>query len=72
MGRSIRGMMTSTCVDSTVRAASDRGFEAVLVGDACAAPGLEYDGVRVDADAVNAAFLAAPARTSPSSSTRTR
>ena len=53
------GMMTSTCVDSTVRAASDMGLEAVLVGDACAAPGLEHGGVSVDADAVNAAFLAA-------------
>lgn len=53
------GMMTSTCVDSTVRAASDLGLEAVLVADACAAPGLEHGGVSVDADAVNAAFLAA-------------
>jgi nicotinamidase-related amidase len=53
------GMMTSTCVDSTVRAASDAGLDAVLVADACAAPGLEHDGLSVDADAVNAAFLAA-------------
>ena len=53
------GMMTSTCVDSTVRAASDMGLETLLVADACAAPGLEHDGVSVDADAVNAAFLAA-------------
>ena len=52
-------MMTSTCVDSTVRSASDAGLETVLVADACAAPGLEHGGVSVDADAVNAAFLAA-------------
>lgn len=53
------GMMTSTCVDSTVRAAADLGFEPVLVADACAAPELEHGGITVDADAVNAAFLAA-------------
>ena len=53
------GMMTSTCVDSTVRSAADQGIDAVLVADACAAPELEHGGVTVGADAVDAAFLAA-------------
>jgi len=52
------GMMTSLCVDATVRAGSDLGFEVTLLRDACAAPDLEYDGVSVPAASVNAAFLA--------------
>ncbi len=52
------GMMTSLCVDATVRAGSDLGFEVTVLADACAAPDLEFDGVEVPAAAVNAAFLA--------------
>lgn len=53
------GMMTSMCVDATVRAAADLGLEAVLIDDACAAPGLEHRGQSVAAEAVHAAFCAA-------------
>jgi nicotinamidase-related amidase len=53
------GMMTSMCVDATVRAAADLGLEPVLIDDACAAPDLEHRGVRVPADEVHAAFCAA-------------
>jgi nicotinamidase-related amidase len=53
------GMMTSMCVDATVRAAADLGLEPVLVDDACAAPDLEHRGTRVPADAVHAAFCGA-------------
>jgi len=53
------GMMTSMCVDATVRAAADLGLEAVLIDDACAAPELEHRGRQVGADAVHAAFCAA-------------
>lgn len=53
------GMMTSMCVDATVRAAADLGLEPVLVDDACAAPDLEHRGTRVSADEVHAAFCAA-------------
>src|SRR3954451_19566873 len=49
------GMMTSMCVDATVRAAADLGLAPVLVDDACAAPDLEHRGTRVPADAVHAA-----------------
>jgi nicotinamidase-related amidase len=52
------GMMTSMCVDATVRAAADLGFRVTVVHDACAAPDLEFRGVTVPAQAVGAAFLA--------------
>jgi nicotinamidase-related amidase len=53
------GMMTSMCVDATVRAAADLGLQAVLLDDACAAPDLEHHGKHVPADEVHAAFCAA-------------
>ena len=53
------GMMTSMCVDATVRAAADRGLDALLIEDACAAPDLEHGGRKVAADDVHAAFCAA-------------
>jgi len=53
------GMMTSMCVDATVRAAADLGFEVTVVHDACAAPALAFGEVAVPAPAVGAAFLAA-------------
>jgi nicotinamidase-related amidase len=53
------GMMTSTCVDATVRAAVDLGFETTVAHDACATCDLEFDGRTVPAVAVHSAFLAA-------------
>ena len=53
------GMMTSMCVDATVRAAADLGFSVTLVHDACAAPSLSFAGTDVPASAVGAAFIAA-------------
>jgi nicotinamidase-related amidase len=53
------GMMTSMCVDATVRAAADLGLDPVLVDDACAAPDLEHRGRRVPSEEVHAAFCAA-------------
>lgn len=53
------GMMTSMCVDSTVRAAAERGLTVQLVHDACAAPDLEFGGVAVPGAQVHAAFIAA-------------
>jgi nicotinamidase-related amidase len=53
------GMMTSMCVDATVRAGVDLGFGATVLHDACAAPDLEFGGLAVPAAAVGAAFLAA-------------
>lgn len=55
----VAGMMTQMCVDSTVRAAADLGFECLLAHDACATRDLSFGGVAVPAASVHAAFLAA-------------
>lgn len=55
----VAGMMTSMCVDATVRAASDLGYTVQVAGDACAAPDLVFGGTRVAGADVQAAFLAA-------------
>ena len=53
------GMMTSMCVDATVRAGADLGFAVTLVHDACAAPALSFGDREVGAESVQAAFLGA-------------
>ena len=55
----VAGMMSSMCVDATVRAAADLGFAVTVAHDACAAPDLEFGGTRVPAAQVHAAFMAA-------------
>jgi len=55
----VAGMMSSMCVDATVRAAADLGFSATVVHDACAAPDLEFNGVSVPGATAHAAFMAA-------------
>ncbi len=55
----IVGMQTHMCVEAAARAAADLGFEVTVVADACATRPLEYGGVKVPADQVHAATLAA-------------
>jgi nicotinamidase-related amidase len=55
----VGGMMTSMCVDATVRTASDLGYDVTVVADACACPALEHAGRKVPAADVQTAFLAA-------------
>ena len=55
----VAGMMSSMCVDATVRAAVDLGFETTVVHDACATCDLEFQGHVVPAAAVHSAFIAA-------------
>jgi len=55
----IAGMMTHMCVDATVRAATDYGFECQIVQDACATRNLKLNGQEVAARDVHVAFLAA-------------
>lgn len=55
----ICGMMTHMCVDATVRAAKDHGFECTVLSDACATKNLEIDGNKIDASEVQRSFLAA-------------
>jgi nicotinamidase-related amidase len=53
------GMMTHMCVDTTVRAASDYGFQCFLALDGCATTSLQLLDQKVEAKAVQLAFLAA-------------
>src|SRR4051812_79918 len=53
------GMMTSMCVDATVRAAADLGFQCTVVHDACATKDLGFGGRTIAAADVHGAFLAA-------------
>jgi nicotinamidase-related amidase len=55
----VAGMMSSMCVDATVRAAVDLGFATTVVHDACAAPDLEFLGETIPGPAVHGAFMAA-------------
>ena len=55
----ICGMMTHMCIDATVRAAHDNGFDCVVAADACATHDLTFGGKTIPAAAVQRAFLAA-------------
>ncbi|MGD6940673.1 cysteine hydrolase family protein [Cytobacillus gottheilii] len=53
------GMMTHMCIDATVRAAVDLGFETTLIEDACATRELSYGDKSVPAEQVHYAFVSA-------------
>jgi nicotinamidase-related amidase len=55
----IVGMQTHMCVEAASRAATDLGFDVVVVHDACATRPLEFGGRTVPADMVHAGALAA-------------
>ncbi len=55
----IIGMMTHMCIDATTRAASDFGYECTVIADACATKNLEFNGMTVNANAVQASFMTA-------------
>ncbi|HEX7618443.1 MAG TPA: cysteine hydrolase family protein [Verrucomicrobiae bacterium] len=55
----IAGMMTHMCVDATVRAAFDFGYQCLVAEDACATRALMHAGQTVRAEDVQRAFLAA-------------
>lgn len=55
----ICGAMSHMCIDTTVRAAFDLGFKCTLVVDGCATRDLEFDGIKVEAAAVQASFMSA-------------
>lgn len=55
----ICGMMTHMCIDATVRAAKDFGFNIILIGDACATRDLDINGQMVKSEDVQKGFLAA-------------
>ena len=53
------GMMSSMCVDATVRAGADLGLTVTVVHDGCAAPDLDFGDTHVPGAIVHAAFMAA-------------
>jgi len=53
------GMMTHMCIDTSVRAAFDLGYETTLVSDACATRDLKLGPKTIAASEVQASFLAA-------------
>jgi nicotinamidase-related amidase len=55
----IVGAMTHMCVDAVTRAAKDLGYNCAIAHDACATLDLEFNGVKVPAEHVHAAFMAA-------------
>ena len=55
----IVGMMTHMCIDSTTRAAKEKGFSPIVVSDCTATKDLSYLDSSVDAEAVQTSFLSA-------------
>jgi nicotinamidase-related amidase len=53
------GAMSHMCIDATVRAAFDLGYQCAVAQDACATRDLQYESAQVPADKVHAAFMAA-------------
>ncbi|MDO9508177.1 MAG: cysteine hydrolase family protein [Thermovirgaceae bacterium] len=53
------GMMTHMCVDTTVRAAFDLGYDCVVLADCCATKNLKIDDRIIAAGHVQDSFLAA-------------
>lgn len=54
----ITGMMTDVCIDATVRAAMDLGFNNTVIGDAVATKDRELYGETVKASDINRSYLA--------------
>jgi nicotinamidase-related amidase len=55
----ICGMMSHMCIDTTVRAAFDKGYTCMVAHDACATRNMVFKGVDIPAKHVHGAFMAA-------------
>ena len=53
------GMMSHMCVDTSVRAARNHGYDITLLHDACATRDLSWNGKPIPAATVHEAFMAA-------------
>jgi len=53
------GAMTHMCIDTTVRAGYDLGYDITLIGDACATKDLLWEGETIPAVQVHRSFLSA-------------
>ena len=54
----VAGMMSHMCVDTTVRACQDYGYEVTVIEDACTTMPLKYDKRKIDAETVHAVYMA--------------
>lgn len=54
----VAGMMSHMCVDTTVRACQDYGYNVTLIDDACTTMSLKHDGKKIDAETVHAVYMA--------------
>ncbi len=55
----ICGAMSHVCIDATTRAAADLGFDCLVAHDACATTNVDFNGQKVPAAEVHAAFMSA-------------
>jgi nicotinamidase-related amidase len=55
----ICGAMSHMCIDATTRAAADYGFNCAVAHDACATRDVEFEGKKVAAPDVHAAYMSA-------------
>ncbi|WP_175649520.1 cysteine hydrolase family protein [Pseudomonas sp. Marseille-P9899] len=53
------GSMSHVCIDAATRAAADLGYSVSVLHDACATLDVEFNGVKVPAAQVHAAYMAA-------------
>lgn len=51
------GMMTHMCIDTTVRAAKDYGYNITLISDGCATKDLEWNEVKIPANTVQSVYM---------------
>jgi len=54
----VAGMMSHMCVDTTVRACQDYGYNVTLIDDACTTMALKHDGKKIEAETVHAVYMA--------------
>lgn len=54
----VAGMMSHMCVDTTVRACQDYGYEVTVIEDACTTMALKSDKRKIDAETVHAVYMA--------------
>ena len=54
----VSGMMSHMCVDTTVRACQDYGYQVTVIDDACTTKTLSWKGKEMDASFVHDAYMA--------------
>lgn len=55
----ICGMMSHMCIDTTTRAAFDKGYTCMVAHDACATRNLAFNGIEIPAQHVHGSYMAA-------------